>query len=76
MKLAAYLKQAGKTRSAFAAELGTSRQNVARWCDGVTPRREDMLLILGATGGQVTAHDFLLTGRTKARPLQNEGKAA
>lgn len=78
MKLAAYLSSTGKTRAAFAAELETSRQNVTRWCEGVTPRRKDMLRILAATEGKVTALDFLLQApaKTAAKPTPSEERAA
>lgn len=78
MKLAAYLSSVGKTRSTFAAELETSRQNVARWCEGVTPRRRDMLRILAATEGKVTALDFLLQSPAKpaAKPNPSEERGA
>jgi DNA-binding transcriptional regulator YdaS (Cro superfamily) len=77
MKLSAYLSSVGKSRSAFAAELETSRQNVARWCEGVTPRRQDMLRILAATEGKVTANDFMLAPAIKPPPAKpNSEKAA
>ncbi len=77
MKLAAYLSSIGKSRSAFAAELETSRQNVTRWCEGVTPRRKDMLRILAATEGKVTALDFLLQSPSKplAKPSDEMRRA-
>ena len=68
MKLAAYLSSIGMSRSAFATKLGTSRQNVTRWCEGVTPRRDDMLRLLAETEGKVTPNDFVLGHRAKPQP--------
>lgn len=68
MTLASYLKSLGLTQAAFAAQLGTSRQNVSRWCEGVTPRRADMLRLLAATEGKVTPNDFAFAPITKSQP--------
>lgn len=72
MKLAAYLASINTTPAAFAAELGTSRQNVSRWCAGVTPRRREMLMLLAKTEGKVTPNDFMLGPIAKP----SEGRAA
>jgi len=72
MKLAAYLSTHRISIPAFAAKLGTSRQNVDRWCKGVTPRRNDMVRILAETQGQVTPNDFVLGPIAKP----SEGRAA
>lgn len=60
MELRAYLSSVNETPSAFAVRVGTSRQNVSRWCSGVMPRRRDIVRILSATGGKVTPTDFAL----------------
>lgn len=68
MKLATYLSQTGISVPAFAAKLGTSRQNVDRWCKGVTPRRNDLMRILAETEGQVTPNDFIFAPIAKPQP--------
>lgn len=68
MKLATYLSQNGIGVRAFALKLGTSRQNVDRWCKGVTPRRKDQLRILAETGGAVTPNDFVFAPIAKPQP--------
>lgn len=73
MKLAAYLSQAGMSRAAFAAKIGTSRQNVARWCEGVTPRRDDLMRILAETEGQVAPNDFIFAPIAKPQPERMAG---
>lgn len=73
MKLAAYLSEAGISVQAFAAKLGTSRQNVDRWCKGVTPRRNDLMRILAETEGKVTPNDFIFAPIAKP---QSQGAAA
>lgn len=73
MKLATYLSQVDMSVPAFAAKLGTSRQNVDRWCKGVTPRRNDLMRILAETEGKVTPNDFVFTPPPVAK---QEGVAA
>lgn len=68
MTLASYLKSMGLTQAAFAAQIGTSRQNVSRWCEGVIPRRADMLRLLAITEGKVTPNDFALAPIAKPQP--------
>lgn len=68
MKLATYLSQNGIGIRAFALKLGTSRQNVDRWCKGVTPRRKDLMRILAETEGAVTPNDFVFAPIAKPAP--------
>lgn len=75
MDLSAYLKGAGLSRAAFAARLKTSRQNVSRWCDGVVPRRDDIVKIMAETGGAVTPNDFAFAKPKPAPAKQSEAAA-
>lgn len=67
MELSAYLKAKGQSRSSFAADLKTSRQNVSRWCEGVMPRRDDIAKIMAATDGAVTPMDFAFAKPRQAK---------
>jgi predicted transcriptional regulator len=61
MKLASYLSDNNISHEAFAEMIGTSQVAVSRYAKGVrTPRREIMLRIAQATGGQVAPADFFL----------------
>ncbi len=81
MDLSAYLKTHNISRATFAATLRTSRQNVSRWCEGVMPRREDIVKIMAETKGEVTPTDFAFAkpvrpAKSKPVPAKQEGQAA
>jgi transcriptional regulator with XRE-family HTH domain len=76
MKLSAYLSSLGMSRAAFAAKVGTSRQNVSRWCEGVTPRRDDMIRVLAETEGKVTPNDFAFSPRSPEPPAKPQEAVA
>lgn len=76
MDLSAYLKANDISRAAFAVKLRTSRQNVSRWCEGVMPRRDDIVKIMAETKGAVTPTDFAFAKPKKPTPAKQEGVAA
>ncbi len=60
MKLAAYLSQKQLDKAAFAKALGVSTMGVHQWIRGIrTPRPQQMMKIVRATGGAVQPNDFL-----------------
>jgi transcriptional regulator with XRE-family HTH domain len=60
MKLAAYLKDTDQTYRQFAAKLGCDAAQVNRWANGRrSPTLEMCARIRAATGGRVSADDFL-----------------
>lgn len=60
MKLKSFLSQHRISRDAFAKMIGTSQVAVTRYVAGTrTPRPEVMVRIKEATGGAVTADDFM-----------------
>ncbi|TRO96756.1 helix-turn-helix transcriptional regulator [Glycocaulis profundi] len=68
MTLSDWLKTSNVTPSAFADRIGVSRQAVHRYVEGDRiPRREVLTKINEATGGAVTANDFLAP-QPEARP--------
>jgi transcriptional regulator with XRE-family HTH domain len=67
MKLQTFLRQAGKTYRSFAAEAGFDPAQVHRWASGKrSPSLAQIARITQATGGQVTAQDFMATEAGKA----------
>lgn len=67
MKLADWFKQPNpdgskRRKGVFAAEIGVTASMITEYCEGrMWPGREKMEAIVKATGGQVTANDFLQT---------------
>jgi transcriptional regulator with XRE-family HTH domain len=60
MKLSSYLDAAKETHEAFAKRIGVSQAAVSRYAAGARlPRPEVLHRIVEATGGKVTANDFL-----------------
>jgi transcriptional regulator with XRE-family HTH domain len=60
MTLDSYLKSAGITQAEFAATLGTTQAAVSRYARGLRyPKRATLNRIIAASGGNVTANDFL-----------------
>jgi transcriptional regulator with XRE-family HTH domain len=60
MNIATYLRQHELTAAEFARNIGVSKSAMARWLSGKRfPRREMIVRISEATGGQVTANDIL-----------------
>lgn len=63
MKLGEWLKAHNVTAPAFAKQIGVDRSNVTRWIAGdVRPGWDLLPKIIEATGGHVTANDFLPEG--------------
>lgn len=59
MKLAQYLIDNGLTQAAFAAQIGVTQSNVARYVTGVRrPRHETILAIQRVTKDAVRPDDF------------------
>lgn len=48
-----------KVRGEFARQIGVTPQMISAYCKGTWPGKERMQLIVTATGGAVTANDFL-----------------
>lgn len=60
MTLREYLEEEGLTETAFAELLGISQAAVNRYCNGIrTPHKTKLRAIVDATGGKVTANDFM-----------------
>jgi DNA-binding transcriptional regulator YdaS (Cro superfamily) len=60
MKLSEWLNLSKKQKRAFAAEIGVTPQMISAYCKGdIWPSKERMRLIAEATGGAVTANDFV-----------------
>lgn len=60
MNLADWLKQNGKQKRAFAADIGVTPQMISAYLKGdIWPSKERMRLIAEKTNGAVTANDFL-----------------
>ena len=60
MFLADYLAAQKETRAAFAERVGAHPVTVTKWCTGtMRPSWVQMDLIASATGGAVTAADFM-----------------
>jgi DNA-binding transcriptional regulator YdaS (Cro superfamily) len=65
-KLAAWLERTETKRSAFAESVGVSPSYVTQLCAGtIWPGRDVIERIRDATGGEVTANDFM----TPAAPV-------
>lgn len=61
MKLETYLRQNGVSHAAFAEQIGTSQAAVSRYASGARiPRPAQMARIASATGGAVSANDFMM----------------
>ena len=74
MTLGDYLASNGLKASAFAARLGVDRSTVGRWLSGVQrPDWDTLEKIHAATGGAVTANDFM--GTTTSAPGGASGRA-
>lgn len=66
MKLETYLKNNGMTDASFGAQVSLSQSQVSRIKRGVSwPTRDVLERITMATGGTVTANDFLSAGPVK-----------
>lgn len=75
MTLAEFLKENGETASAFASRTGISQPYVSRLISGERfPHREVIEAIWKATGGKVTANDFI-QGATPEE-TNSDGEAA
>ena len=60
MKLGTYLSTAKVTPAQIASKIGVSEKAVVHWVAGNrTPRPKQMVKIIAATNGAVTANDFL-----------------
>lgn len=60
MRLSDYLTAEQLSLTDFAKTIGVSTEAIRRYRDGErTPRPEQMVRIKAATGGQVTADDFM-----------------
>ena len=60
MMLGAYLREKKLSAAAFARQVGRSRSAVGRWVSGSRfPEPASLRAIIRATGGAVTADDFL-----------------
>ena len=59
MTLSEYLRRYGIKQSAFAVRIGTSQAAVCRYCNGRRPAFPQLEAIIAATGGAVTANDFM-----------------
>lgn len=67
MKLIDYMKDKGLTDAAFGAKVGVDRATVSRWRRGVFRPDWDIIeKIEEATGGMVTAKDFVKPQSTEA----------
>jgi transcriptional regulator with XRE-family HTH domain len=58
MKLKCYREKLKKTLEECASELKTSPQNFSRWERGRIPSKEQMLIIVEWSNGEVTPNDF------------------
>ncbi|CAB4142867.1 HTH_XRE domain containing protein [uncultured Caudovirales phage] len=68
MRLDQYLRSTDKSASDFARQVGVGRMTVHRWLKlSRYPRPDMMARIADATGGAVTAGDFLAASREKRR---------
>lgn len=75
MKLGTHLAANGITHAEFAIRIGTSQAAVTRYVLGQrTPRPEVIARIAEATGGDVTANDFMPD--FTAVPAPEQGSAA
>jgi transcriptional regulator with XRE-family HTH domain len=75
MKLETYLKKNGMTDASFAAQVSLSQSQVSRIKRGISwPTRDVLERITMATGGTVTANDFLSAAPAK-RSVQGETAA-
>jgi transcriptional regulator with XRE-family HTH domain len=60
MRLQTYLENNGITHREFAEEIGTSQAAVTRYANGLRfPSRDILARIRTATGGRVSADDFM-----------------
>lgn len=59
MTLRDYLALHGIKQSSFAAAIGSTQAAVSRYCSRRVPTPEQMMAIARATGGAVTANDFM-----------------
>lgn len=60
MKLGDWIKDRKMTLEAFGHVVSADKSTVSRWVDGtVVPRPSKMREITEATGGEVTANDFM-----------------
>ena len=63
MNLADWLKQSGKQKREFAADIGVTPQMISAYLKGsIWPSKDTMRLIAQKTEGAVTANDFLDCG--------------
>lgn len=73
MKLADYLSSVNQSHEAFAGLIGVEQATVTRYINGDRYPRPDILVrIREATGGRVTADDFLASpddGAARARKV-------
>lgn len=74
MKLADYLETIGKKRGDFAREIGVTPGWVTQLCDGSGwPSQNVAERISSATGGMVTANDFLASNAQDPHQQHDEG---
>jgi len=59
MKLAAWLEHRRLTHEAFGVLIGAERSAVTRYVHGRMPKSAILARIVAATGGEVTANDFV-----------------
>lgn len=72
MKLRCWLKIHNLTEAEFAVSIRVSQSSVSRYVAGRMPRRNVMSRIVAATGGRVTANDFLM----ESKPSGDADRAA
>lgn len=60
MTLSEWFDQTKKQKREFAEEIGVTPQMISAYCSGkIWPTRDRLRKIAEATGGQVTANDFV-----------------
>lgn len=74
MQLGEWLQSRNMSHDAFADLIGTDRSSVTKYVAGQrTPRPEVLVRIIDATGGEVTANDFLPSPPDAAGPGDDPG---
>lgn len=70
MRLSDFLAERDLSHAAFGKQISRSAAAVSRYASGSrTPRPEDMVKIIQATAGAVTANDFLPNGNSSSEYL-------
>lgn len=71
-QLEKYIADQRMTQAEFAEQVGCTQVSVSRWIAGVRmPRRGMLVRIIEATGGAVTANDFLPAPEGEAEPVHD-----